>query len=241
MKAVFSTNLRCESCLEKIGPLLDAEPTINTWETDLADKRKLLKVEITTLNESKRVVEILEHAGYSASLLEQSPTQEDEVKEQFSLLTYKPLLLVVAYIFGATALAESIHGDFVWQRAMSYFMGFFFLGFAFFKLLNITGFADAFATYDIIAKRSHSYAMLYPWVEVTLGCLFVTRTAPMTTNLVTAVVMATGLVGVVAALREKRAIQCACLGTVFNLPMSVVTVIENSLMIAMAVAMLVVN
>lgn len=117
-------------------------------------------------------------------------------------------------------------------------MGFFFLGFAFFKLQNIAGFADAFSTYDIVARRSRSYALAYPWIEFVLGLLFVTGLVPVATNIATFIVMLVGLVGVIAAVRKKQAIQCACLGTVFNLPMSVVTVIENSVMLAMAAVMI---
>ena len=238
MEAVFTTNLRCESCLQAIGPLLDSEPGIEKWAVDLADKRKFLTVDVAKAQQTSRVVEILEQAGYSASLVQDSPEQEEKSSDAFSLSTYKPLLLVVTYVLGATLLAESIHGNLQWARAMSYFMGFFFLGFAFFKLLDIPSFADAFATYDIIAKRSRGYALLYPWIEVGLGLLFVAGIAPLLTNVVTAIVMTTGLVGVVAALRKKQTIQCACLGTAFNLPMSVVTVVENSVMIAMALSML---
>ena len=50
--------------------------------------------------------------------------------------------------------------------------------------------------------------------------------------------MGLSAVGVVKALVAKRKIQCACLGTVFNLPMSRVTLIEDGLMIAMAAVML---
>jgi|GEM_PF-3436074 len=69
--------------------------------------------------------------------------------------------------------------------------------------------------------------------------LFVTGSFPVATNLATALIMAIGLVGVISAVRRKQAIQCACLGTVFNFPMSVVTIVENSAMLAMAVIMLV--
>jgi hypothetical protein len=37
---------------------------------------------------------------------------------------------------------------------------------------------------------------------------------------------------------NKKKIQCACLGAVFNLPMSTVTIIEDALMIAMSGAMI---
>jgi hypothetical protein len=47
-----------------------------------------------------------------------------------------------------------------------------------------------------------------------------------------------GAIGVIQANFSKQTIQCACLGTVFNLPMSIVTVIENVSMAAMAAWML---
>ena len=55
---------------------------------------------------------------------------------------------------------------------------------------------------------------------------------------VTAVIMAVSLAGVVRAVLSKSAIRCACLGTVFQLPMSTVTIIEDGLMLAMALFML---
>jgi hypothetical protein len=61
---------------------------------------------------------------------------------------------------------------------------------------------------------------------------------PVATNAVTFVVMTFSLLGVVRAVVSKRAIRCACLGAVFNLPMSTVTIVEDGLMAAMALWML---
>jgi hypothetical protein len=47
-----------------------------------------------------------------------------------------------------------------------------------------------------------------------------------------------GAVGVIQSVARRQTIQCACLGTVFKLPMSTVTVIENLGMAAMAAWML---
>jgi len=52
-------------------------------------------------------------------------------------------------------------------------------------------------------------------------------------------VMGVSTVGVVQSLLARRKIRCACLGTVFNLPMSSVTLTEDLLMVGMAAAMLV--
>jgi hypothetical protein len=44
--------------------------------------------------------------------------------------------------------------------------------------------------------------------------------------------------GVLRSLLNKNKIQCACLGTVLNLPMTEATLIENILMILMALGLL---
>ncbi|MSP57396.1 MAG: heavy-metal-associated domain-containing protein, partial [Flavobacteriaceae bacterium] len=47
-----------------------------------------------------------------------------------------------------------------------------------------------------------------------------------------------GLTGVLQSVLNKEKIQCACLGNMFNLPMSNITIIEDALMIAMSSGML---
>jgi hypothetical protein len=50
--------------------------------------------------------------------------------------------------------------------------------------------------------------------------------------------MSVSLIGVLKSVLSKQQIRCACLGAVFNLPMSTVTIIEDGLMIVMGIAML---
>lgn len=265
---ILTTNMKCQSCLGKVARQLEADPRVRRWDADLSDPRKVLRIEHDAAVPPEDLVAKVAAAGFTAQeVAPEVPVGErslpvlgggaTEVRSQpadvgsqtaeveanpetsFSLATYKPLLLVLAYVLGATAFAESIHGEFLWPRAMHYFMGFFFLGFAFFKLLNVAGFADAFSSYDILARRSRAYAVAYPFVELALGLAFLSQRYLVVANAATLVVMLVGLIGVVAAVRRRQTIQCACLGTVFNLPMSRVTIIENSLMAAMAAGMLV--
>ena len=58
-------------------------------------------------------------------------------------------------------------------------------------------------------------------------------------NSVPVVVMAVSLAGGLQAVLSKRAIRCACPGTMFQLPMSTVTIMEDGLMLTMAAAMLI--
>ena len=96
-----------------------------------------------------------------------------------------------------------------------------------------------YGSYDIVAAKWPLYGYLYPFIELGLGVAYLTHAAPFATNAVTLIVMGASAVGVVKALVAKRKIQCACLGTVFNLPMSRVTLIEDGLMIAMSAGMLI--
>ncbi len=147
-----------------------------------------------------------------------------------SLRVYKPLLLVFGYILLVTLLTSA--GD--WMRGMHVFMGGFFLTFSFFKLLDLKGFAESYAMYDIVAQRWTGWGYVYTMIELLLGVAYVTGFEPLLTNALTFVVMTVSIVGVIQSRLKKQAIRCACLGAVFNLPMSTVTIIEDGLMIAMS-------
>ena len=121
---------------------------------------------------------------------------------------------------------------------MRYFMAGFFLVFSFFKLLNLKGFAESYVMYDVLAKQIPVWAYLYAFVELGLGIAYATNFEPLITNIVTLAVMTISIIGVLKSVLNKQKIQCACLGAVFNLPMSTITIIEDSLMILMSVTMI---
>jgi copper chaperone CopZ len=147
--------------------------------------------------------------------------------------TYKPILLIGIFISGITLLIEFQNG-FDTERWMANFMGGFFVVFSFFKLLNLAGFAESYATYDIIAKKWQGWGYVYTFVELGLGIAFLLRWNPLITNIITFSVMSVSIIGVIRSVMNKQQIRCACLGTVFNLPMSTVTIVEDALMIAMS-------
>ena len=153
--------------------------------------------------------------------------------------TYKPILLVFSYILGITILVEAINGTFDWTRWMEHFMAGFFLTFSFFKLLNLKGFAESYSTYDIVAKRWQGWGYFYGFIELALGIAFLIGFNRLVTNAITFMVMSVSIIGVLQSVLNKRRIRCACLGAVFNLPMSTITIIEDALMIGMSGTMLV--
>ena len=236
MTRQFTTNLRCAACLAKVKPVLDADPAVTDWQVDLASPGKTLTVSGA---DRAHVDELLASVGYATTgettrLVEAAPPATDEVPA-----SYYPLALVVGYVLAATLLFEASQGQFAWMRAMRHFMAGFFLAFSFFKMLNLRAFADSYRMYDVVAKRRPAYGFAYPFVELGLGAAYLADLAPVVVNAVTLVVMLVSLVGVAQSVLAKRKIQCACLGTVFNLPMSSVTIIEDGTMAAMAAAMLV--
>ena len=92
--------------------------------------------------------------------------------------------------------------------------------------------------YDIVAKKLFFWGFAYPFIELGLGIAYAINFNPLTTSIVTLVVMLISIIGVLQSVLNKQKIQCACLGAVFNLPMSTVTIIEDALMIAMSAIML---
>lgn len=178
--------------------------------------------------------------GGTDSKYQISAQHHNETAEQAKswLETYKPILLIFGYIAAITLLAQAGAHHFDWMKAMRHFMAGFFLTFSFFKMLNLKGFAESYVMYDVLARRIPAWAYVYAFVELALGIANLIDFNPLATNLTTLVVMSVSIIGVLQSVLNKRKIQCACLGAVFNLPMSTVTIIEDALMIAMSGAML---
>lgn len=178
--------------------------------------------------------ELPAHAAIN-SVASQSGASTAESLSWFA--TYKPLLLIVAYILGASVLVQTGLGtavDISAMQTMRYFMAGFFIVFSFFKLLDIAAFAVAYSSYDLLAARWQGWGYVYPFVELALGIAYLVNFNPLLTNWVTVIVMGFSAIGVIRAVMNKTRIQCACLGTVFKLPMSTVTIVEDVGMVAMA-------
>lgn len=237
----LKTNLNCNACIAAVKPYLDAEPSIEHWDVDIANPEKTLTVHGGSLS-----LDVIETAVMRAGFqvlgeVTASPVRsaaDAATADASDRTTYYPLLLLATFLVGLVLLLEFRAGAIVWARAMQNFMGAFFLTFAFFKLLDLRGFAESYRMYDVIAKRLPVYANIYPFIELLLGAGYVTGVLPLATNVATLVVMSVSSIGVIQSLLAKRTIRCACLGTVFNLPMSTVTLVEDALMVAMAAAML---
>ncbi|MFB3056386.1 MAG: MauE/DoxX family redox-associated membrane protein [Ignavibacteriaceae bacterium] len=160
----------------------------------------------------------------------------DDVKSR--LETFKPLILIFLFISGVSVIATIEGGQINLMKWMNYFMAGFFITFSFFKFLDLRAFADSYSMYDLLAKRVRTYGFVYPFIELAMGIAYLTHFAPNSTYIATIAVMGFSSLGVIQSVLDKKKIKCACLGAVFNLPMTTVTIIEDLLMVAMAVLML---
>jgi copper chaperone CopZ len=219
--------------------LLDAVASAGAYAAQVADATALPIASAGAL-ESVKVsagIPVKAKAASVAIPAAQNATFSEQIAEK-SWVTYFPLALLTGYLVLVPALAQWSAPAFDGQMWMRHFMAAFFLAFSFFKLLNIRAFADAYAGYDLLAAKWRGWGFLYPFVELALGIAYLINFQPTLTNAVTFVVMTFSLLGVWRAVASKQKIKCACLGAVFNLPMSTVTIVEDALMAAMALWML---
>jgi copper chaperone CopZ len=219
--------------------LLDAVAGAGAYTAEVAGANALPNA-VTGTAESAKVsarIPVKANAISNPIPAAQNAAFSEQIAEK-SWATYFPLALLTAYLVFVPALAQWGTSAFDWAAWMRHFMAAFFLAFSFFKLLNIRAFADAYAGYDLLAAKWHGWGFVYPFVELALGIAYLINFQPKLTNAVTFVVMAFSLLGVLRAVLSKQKIKCACLGAVFNLPMSTVTIVEDALMAAMALWML---
>lgn len=155
-----------------------------------------------------------------------------------SLSDYLPLIVIVALTMAAATARVAFAGAWLPMMWMHDFMGFFLVVFSMFKFFDLSGFADGFQMYDLLAKPFRPYAYVYPFLELGLGLAYLARWNPVVTYSATVVLMLWGAAGVLLALKKGLDINCACMGTVLKVPLSTVALVEDLGMAAMAGAML---
>ena len=228
------TGMTCANCEAKVKSAFLSLPDIESAEVSKATGTATITMtKHIALSELQKAIG--EKGNYKITAEHHSEATE---QAKSWLETYKPILLIFAYITSITLFVQFSNHHFMPMQWMQHFMAGFFLTFSFFKLLNLSGFAESYAMYDVIAKRIPAWGYVYAFTELALGIAYLINFNPLVTNAVTFLVMTVSIIGVLQSVLNKKKIQCACLGAVFNLPMSTVTIIEDALMIAMSGAMI---
>lgn len=234
------TGMTCTSCEEKVRTALQKIPEIQNVE--LSHKKDSAKITMSSHLPLSALQDALQPLGDKYEItgtesVEHKGSEADDHSRSW-LETYKPILLIFFYLLGVSLLVQWYRGEFQLMNWMHHFMAGFFLVFSFFKMLNLKGFVSSYRMYDVIAKQFPAWGYVYAFTELALGVAFLIHFAPLITYSVTFVVMTVSIIGVLKAVLDKKRIQCACLGDVFKLPMSTVTIIEDGLMIAMSAFMI---
>jgi copper chaperone CopZ len=235
MKHTYSlTGMTCTGCVASVKSKLLMHPDVLSAEVTLDPQQAVIEMSkhISTTDLQKAI------GNPKYTIAENHQTHDTQMESTSWLSTYKPILLIFAFITGVSAIAAYHHETFHGMQFMNVFMAGFFLVFSFFKFLDLKGFASSYAMYDIVAKKIPVYGFFYPFLELGLGIAYLTNFNPVATNWATIIIMGMSSIGVVESVLNKKKIQCACLGAVFNLPMSTVTIIEDLLMVGMAITML---
>ncbi|MEX0290942.1 MAG: heavy-metal-associated domain-containing protein [Flavobacteriaceae bacterium] len=239
MKHIYKIDgMTCEGCVATVTERLMALPGVGQVDVNL--ERAEANISMSShipLSSFKAALGGKYSISEASSDAPPATLESTEQKSKWQQL--RPLFLIFFYIISASILLN--FREWNSQAAMLDFMGLFFIVFSFFKFLDLKGFPDSFRMYDPLAKALPLYGWAYPFIELILGLMFLMRIQINVALVVTLVLLGITTVGVTRTLLDKKSIRCACLGTSLKLPMTEATFIENSIMLVMALAMLLMN
>lgn len=230
------TGMTCNNCKKAVEDALQKLDQVSKAEVNLKAEEVTISMDFHI--ETQVLKDALPDKYMLTEKLQKNVFKSAESKEDKSTIKQLfPLFLILGYITIASILLNM--NPIEWHGFMLDFMGLFYIVFSFFKLLDLKGFPESFRMYDPLAKAIPAYGWLYPFIEVTLGILFLMRFQITFALVLTIIVLGVTTFGVTKTLLDKKAIQCACLGTALKLPMTKATFIENTIMLIMAISMLI--
>lgn len=153
------------------------------------------------------------------------------VPQKNMLRAYMPLVAM-----SAVSMAEALvlHHSYA-MPLMTGFMGVWLIQFGLVKLFDLDGFVAMFRQYDVLAKRMHFYGYAFPFIELGLGLAYLGRFLPSVTSVVLLFIAGINLVGILSSYHRRGELHCACMGATVKIPLGFVAVVENGLMIVMAI------
>jgi len=154
--------------------------------------------------------------------------------------SYRPVIAVFAIACAlALALSQSFTGSPLTLRAAELFIAISMALLAMLKLQDVDRFATMFIGYDLLARRWLPYAYIYPFAEGLAGVLMAGRLLPWLSIPVALFIGTIGAISVFYAVYvQKRELECACVGGSGKVPLGPVSLLENVMMVAMAIWMI---
>ena len=236
MKSILQiSGMTCEGCKSSVEDKLSSLDEVDDVQVDLARGQAVIysksPVSFSLIKETlPRKYGLINDEGVKLDTHDEVTPKVSKIKQ------LKPLFIILSYILITSVLLN--YKNWNSTNAMLDFMGLFYIIFSFFKILDIKGFSISFRMYDPLAKQVTVYGSIYPFIEVLLGIMFLTRFEVKTALILTIIFLGITTIGVTQTLINNKSIKCACLGTTLNLPMTEATLIENALMIIMAIILI---
>ena len=239
------TGISCGSCVKKIENTFFEEHEFQSTRILRKPDRIVVnsphKIHANDINKVFKRHQLKKYMALEINEGTQNATTQALSTENSLFKRLFPLAVVISYLIGTVLVIAWATKDFSVNSLMAHYMGGFFLIFSFFKFLNLDGFVNAFQTYDPFAKAWRPYGYLYATFELFAGVGYLLTPSSITLNALVLIALTISSVGVIKAVRSKQQIQCACLGTIFNLPMTKVTIVENVSMMTMAAVVVLKN
>ena len=139
----------------------------------------------------------------------------------------------------AVAAAYAATGAVLSPRTLAWFIAFSMCVLAILKLRDIESFSSMFLGYDLLARRWVRYAYIYPFAEALAGVLMIAGALSWLSIPIALVIGGIGAVSVIKAVYvDKRELKCACVGGDSNVPLGFISLVENVMMVGMALWML---
>ena len=222
------SGMTCAGCKETVTRALENIDQVKNVTVSLKNESAIIE------SENELSIETLQHSLPEKYQIQKNNSDKPifQSKDQSYLRELYPLFLILFYITIASLIIS-------WNKSadsfMIDFMGLFFIVFSFFKFLDYKNFPRSFSMYDPLAKSIPAYGWIYPFIETMLGIMFLSRINIILSLVLTIGILGITTIGVIKVLYNKENIQCACLGTAIKLPMTIATLIENGIMIVMAI------
>ena len=222
------SGMTCSGCVQTVTQALENVKNVIKANVSLENETATIKIK-----NNIRIEELQKSLPEKYKIKEEIKVQSQRNSKTVTYLTeLYPLFLILFYITISSVIMS-------WNKTlddfMMDFMGLFFIVFSFFKFLDYKNFPRSFSMYDPIAKNIPLYGWIYPFIETFLGIMFLFRIQIFLSLVSTIIFLGVTTIGVVKVLVNKKEIQCACLGTAIKLPMTIATLIENGIMIIMAI------
>ncbi len=120
------------------------------------------------------------------------------------------------------------------QSTFAAFMGYSLVLLATLKLMDLSAFAKNFLKYDKISQAVPPYSYVYPFLELFVGLMFLSKGLPLVSSIIAILIGLSGAISIFQSVYiNKKILNCACTGGNSKVPLGIVSITENLMMVFM--------